>query len=123
MSLEKKRRAVGRGRTGERLAAWLLIFKGYRILERGWRAPVGEIDLIARRGGTLVFVEVKARPELDEAQAAVHPAQQARIVRAAAAFVQSRPALARCVRRFDLIAVAPGRLPRHLADAWRPEPD
>lgn len=109
-----------RGRTGERLAAWWLRLKGYRILARDWRTAVGEVDIVARRGAILVMVEVKARPSLAEAAADVRPRQRGRIARAAAAFQQRRPELAACAVRFDAVLVAPGCRPRHVVDAWRP---
>ncbi len=109
-----------RGRKAERLAAWLLMLKGYRILARRFASPVGEIDLIARRGDLLLFVEVKRRDSLETAAAALRPAQQRRIGRAAEAFLRDRPELAALRLRFDLVLVTPGRLPRHLPDAWRP---
>jgi putative endonuclease len=115
----QRRAAWGRGRSAERIAAWWLRLKGYRILARGLRTPVGEIDLIARRGAVLAIVEVKARPDLDQAGGALLPRQQARIERAAAAFLQREPALAALDLRFDVVLVAPGRLPRHLPNAWR----
>ncbi len=109
-----------RGRNAERLAAWLLTLKGYRILARRFASPVGEIDLIARRGDLLLFVEVKRRDSFESGAAALRPAQRRRISRAAEAFLRDRPQLARLRLRFDLVLVAPGRLPRHLPDAWRP---
>ena len=121
MSAEERRRALGRGRGGERLAAWWLRLKGYRILARGVRSPQGEIDLVARRGRVLALVEVKARPSLAEAGAAVTPRQRGRIERAAAVFLQRRPELAGLDIRFDAVLIAPRRPPRHVADAWRSE--
>jgi len=111
--------AYGRGRRAERVAAWWLRLKGYRILAHGFRVPVGEIDLIARRGRTLALVEVKARPSLDEAREAVSGRQRRRIERAAVSFLQRHPALADCDVRFDVVLLAPGRRPHHLVDAWR----
>jgi putative endonuclease len=57
----KRRRAWRRGRLAESMAAFLLRLKGFRILARGYKVPVGEIDIIARRGRLIAFVEVKAR--------------------------------------------------------------
>lgn len=120
MSRESRRKAWHRGRHGETLAAWWLRFKGYRILARDFRVPVGEIDLIARRGATLAFVEVKARASLDAAAQAISARQRRRIERAALAYLQRHPGLAGFEVRFDAVLVEPGRLPRHLPDAWRP---
>jgi putative endonuclease len=111
------------GRLAEALAALLLRLRGYQILARRYATPVGEIDLVARRGAVLVFVEVKRRARRDDSLAALLPAQQARIARAAEAFLQRAPAaLARCGVRFDLVAVSPWRLPRHVEDVWRGGP-
>jgi putative endonuclease len=95
------------------LAAWRLRFAGYRVVARNYRSPIGEIDLVARRGRTLVFVEIKTRPSLDEAAEAIRVAQQRRIRNA------GHPQFAGYELRFDAVLLAPGRLPRHLPDAWR----
>jgi len=115
--------AARRGRRAEALAAWWLRLKGYRILARGRvtgrGTGAGEIDIIARRGRTVVFVEVKARPTLAMALEAIAPAQRRRIVRAAQTFMARRPELAGCDVRFDAVLVTPGSFPRHISDAWR----
>lgn len=116
----RRRAAYRRGRSAEQAAAWWLRLKGFSILERGFRVPQGEIDLVARRGDLLVFVEVKRRDALDDAAAAIGPRQRERIHRAAEAFLQRHPAMGRCRLRFDAVLLGRGRLPRHLADAWRP---
>lgn len=117
----ERRAAYRRGRTAEAYAAWLLRLKGYRIVARGYRCPVGEVDIIARRGGLLVAVEVKLRPSLAEAAEAVAPRQRQRIVRAMDHFMAHNPTVARCDLRFDAVLLAPRRRPRHIADAWRPD--
>jgi putative endonuclease len=94
---------------------------GWRILARGWRCPSGEIDILARRGGVLAVIEVKSRSEIDIAAAALPPRQRRRIARAAEAFLVSRPHLAHLDLRFDLMLVAPLRVPRHWRGAWRPD--
>lgn len=119
MTKARRRLAYGRGRRAELIAAWWLRLNGYRILARGFRVPVGEIDLVARRGRTIALVEVKARADLETAHAAIGNRQRRRIERAAASFLQRYPALARCDIRFDVVLLAPGRRPRHLTDAWR----
>lgn len=106
------------GRRAEWMASILLWLKGYRILERDFRVPVGEIDIIARRGGTLVFVEVKARRGADAADV-LSPRQRRRISRAAAWYLGGRPELAALTARFDLIILGRGRLPEHRHSAWR----
>lgn len=114
-----RRQVEAWGRAAEHLAAWSLRARGYRILARRFRTPLGEIDLIARRGDLVAFVEVKARGDLEQALQAVGPRQRARTARAAELFLLRHPALSGCTFRFDLMAVRPWRLPHHLADAWR----
>ncbi len=121
MSRETRRKAYGRGQRAEALAAWWLRLKGYRILVRGFRVAAGEIDLIARRGRLIALIEVKARPSLEQARAAILPRQRERIARAAEVFLQRHPELAGLDLRFDVVLLAPGRLPRHLANAWHTE--
>jgi Predicted endonuclease distantly related to archaeal Holliday junction resolvase len=110
--------AEKRGRWGEFLAAALLVLKGYRIL--GWRVKTkaGEIDLIVKSlSGLICFVEVKARPDAAAAAEAVTNRQRGRIVRAGALYLGGKP----LAHRFDVVSVLPGRLPRHIKDAFRPE--
>jgi putative endonuclease len=107
------------GRWAEMLAAWSLRLHGYRVIARRYRTPLGEIDLIVRRGRLLAFVEVKARPDLEQALGALGPRQRERTQRAAELFLLRHPSPAECNLRFDLVAVRPWRLPHHLADAWR----
>lgn len=107
------------GRRGEVLAALLLMAKGYRILGFRLAATQGEIDILAIRRGVLAVVEVKRRATLENALEAVHADQRDRLRRAASAIAAGRPALKGAVIRLDLIALAPGRLPRHIPDAWR----
>ncbi len=118
-STERRRKAERRGRWAESLCLWSLRLRGYRILARDYRVAVGEIDILARRGGTLAAIEVKARPDRASASAAVTPRQRHRIMRAAAHFLSGRPDLARLALRFDVMLVLPGQLPLHLTDAWR----
>jgi len=106
------------GLTAESRAAAYLIAKGYRIAARRFRSPVGEIDIVARRRNSLVFVEVKARAALDDAAEAVTPRQRRRIIAAAEAWLAAHPRDATCDIRFDVVLVAPGRLPRHLPAAF-----
>ena len=119
MSLLARRLAERRGRSAERLCLWVLRLKGWRILARDLKLPVGEIDIIARRGNVLAAIEVKAREELDSAAHAVTPRQRRRIARALAWFLARRPDLARLSPRFDVMLLVPGRLPRHIVAAWR----
>jgi putative endonuclease len=106
------------GISAESRAAAFLVAKGFRILARRWRSPVGEIDIIARRRSLLVFVEVKARERFDDAAWSVTDRQRLRIAAAAEAWL-ARYADSR-IRdiRFDAILVAPGRIPRHITSAF-----
>ena len=117
----KRRRAWQTGLTAEAQSAWLLRLKGYRILAQRLKTPVGEIDLVARRGRLLIFAEVKARPTYAEAAEAVTPRQRQRIEAASQVFVAQNPAFADFGQRFDAILCVPGRWPSHLTDAWRPD--
>jgi putative endonuclease len=96
----------------------LLMAKGYRILGMRLRTPQAEVDLAALRGAVLAIVEVKQRRTLEEALLAVSPAQRERLKRAGRALGarlgRNRPPEV----RLDLVALAPGRWPRHIADAW-----
>jgi putative endonuclease len=107
------------GRRGEVLAALLLMARGYRILGFRLAAPQGEIDILALKGGVLAVVEVKRRSTLETALEAVHAEQRERLRRSAMAIAAGRPALKAATIRLDLVALAPGRLPRHIPDAWK----
>ena len=96
----------------------MLIAKGYRIVARRWKTPLGEIDIIARRRGTLVFVEVKARERADDAAEAVTERTKRRIIAAAELWLAHHPDDAKCDSRFDVILVAPGSMPQHIANAF-----
>ena len=106
------------GLSAESRAAAYLVAKGYRIVARRFRSPVGEIDIVARRRGTLVFVEVKARERLDDAAEAVIVRQQRRIIAAAEAWLAAHPEDANRDIRFDVVLVAPKSLPRHIMAAF-----
>ena len=106
------------GISAESRAAALLIAKGFRILARRWKSPVGEIDIVARRRQLLVFAEVKARNSLDEAAESVNVRQQRRIAAAAEAWLAVNPDDSVRDIRFDAILVAPGKLPRHIPAAF-----
>jgi putative endonuclease len=115
----RRRAAYRRGHAGERLAALRLMLAGYRILARRYRTKVGEIDLIARRGNVVAFVEVKRRAELATGLEAVTPQARIRIRRAAELYLRRNPALAERTLRFDVIVITPWAWPRHIVDAWR----
>ena len=117
---EAARRAAWRlGKRAETLCVWSLRLRGYRILARRVATPMGEIDIVARRGSVLAVIEVKARPTLAEAAESIGPRQQLRIRRAAEAFVGTHPRLADLTVRFDVMLLAPRRWPTHIVDAWR----
>jgi putative endonuclease len=107
------------GRRAEALAALVLMAKGYRILGFRLKTRQAEIDLLAQRRGVLVVVEVKRRTSLEAALEAVTFDQRERLRRAGAAIAASRPSLTGAAVRLDLIALAPGKLPRHIPDAWQ----
>ena len=111
----KRQRAERGGRRAERLAAWWLRLKGWQILAVRVRTPVGEVDLVARRGRTLAFIEVKARASEAAAADALDDYRLRRVARAAEALL---PRYQRDgdVARIDAMFVTPWRLPRHLTN-------
>jgi putative endonuclease len=116
--IERGVRARLAGRRAEWAAALLLMAKGYRILGMRLRTPQAEVDLAAVRGTVLAVVEVKRRRTLEEALLAVSPAQRERLRRAGRALASRLSRNKPVVVRLDLVALAPGRWPRHIADAW-----
>ena len=120
MATDQRQRAERRGRTAEQIAAIWLIAKGYRLLGKRLKTPVGEIDLLLRRGDSLVFVEVKARATLDSGLQALHPRQQQRC-QAAARWLAARHGWPGVVLRHDAVVIRPWALPVHLVAVWRDE--
>ena len=114
--------AFGLGLSAESRAAAYLIAKGYRIAARRFRSPVGEVDIVARRGPELLFVEVKARHRLDDAALSVTPRQQRRIVAAAEAWLADHPDDATREIRFDVILVARSGRTQHITAAFDASP-
>ncbi len=121
-----KRKAYFWGQGAEWLSILALVLKGYRILARRFRCKSGEIDLIARKGDVICFVEVKARKHRQDALYALSLRQQQRIARAAEWYLarhfgagSSNAGEIFC--RFDLMAVEPWRWPTHVKNAWRME--
>lgn len=119
MTKNKKQKAERRGRTAEMLAVLLLRVKGYSILAERFRCSIGEIDIVASKGDTIIFVEVKARESTKLALESINQKQQRRIEAAAEIWLQSETSQNFAVR-FDVITVAPRALPTHMMDAWRP---
>jgi putative endonuclease len=113
-----RQQAERRGRGAETLACWYLRLKGWRILARRARVPGGEVDIVARRGRTLAFVEVKARGSEQAAAFALDRYRLRRVAVAAERLSQ------RYMRdgddvRIDALFIVPGKLPRHLPDVWQ----
>ncbi|TVR09230.1 MAG: YraN family protein [Salinarimonadaceae bacterium] len=113
-----RRLALRRGFLAEWAALLFLMLKGYRPLARRFAAAGGEIDLVMRRGRTVVFVEVKARRALDAAREAIGESKRRRFRRAARAWMARNPWCADWTLRADAVFVAPGRAPAHLVDAF-----
>jgi putative endonuclease len=122
---EHRRQARQRGLWAEILCRCWLRAKGYTIIAQGHvtgrGTGAGEIDIIARRGATVAFIEVKARDTREKALEAVSAGQRYRLAKAAETFLGRHPDLATLSARFDVMVVTPWRWPCHLADAWRPE--
>jgi putative endonuclease len=93
--------------------------KGYRILGLRLKTPQAEIDLLASKGDLVAVIEVKRRANIDAALDSVTPRQRDRLLRAARSIAARRPDLGDAAIRLDLMALAPGRWPRHIRDAWR----
>ena len=110
--------AEKRGRGAETLACWYLRLKGWRILARRARVSGGEVDIVARRGRTLAFIEVKARAT-EQAAAMSLDAWRLRRVVVAAERLSARYLRPGDELRIDAIFVLPGRLPRHLPNVWQ----
>ena len=109
--------AEKRGRQGERIAGWWLRLKGWSILARRARTPAGEVDLIARRGAMVAFIEVKTRASGAALADAIDERRLARVAAAAealaATYLQPGDDM-----RIDVMLLAPGRAPRHLENVW-----
>ncbi|MFN3743915.1 MAG: YraN family protein [Hyphomicrobiaceae bacterium] len=115
--LAERRQRLGRGRRGELAACALLLAKGYRILARRHVTPYGEVDIIAARWDRLAFVEVKRRAALTDAEAALTPAQGARIARAADDWLSRHPAYLDRAIGLDAVLVTGRGWPQHIPNA------
>jgi putative endonuclease len=107
------------GRRSELIAALWLMAKGYRILGFRLKTAQAEIDLLALKRDILAIVEVKRRRDILSALEAVGFDQRERLRRAGRALAAQRPGLTGAAVRLDLMALAPGRLPMHIPDAWK----
>ena len=116
MTASRRQREQG-GRRAETIAAWWLRLKGWTILARRLRIPLGEIDIVARRGRTVAFVEVKARATAAEAALALDEHRLRRVAAAAGALTH-RFAREGDDVRIDAVFIVPRRLPRHMANVW-----
>jgi len=114
---ESRQAAEASGRRGERIAAWWLRLKGWRVLDTRVRTPAGEVDLVARRGNLVAFVEVKTRKSSAELDFAIDERRLSRVA-AAAEILMPRYAEAGDDIRVDVILLAPGTPPRHIENAW-----
>lgn len=113
----KRHRAEQGGRRAERLAAIWLQLKGWKILGRRVRTPVGEVDLVARRGRIVAFVEVKARATAEQAGLALDEWRLQRVAAAAEALAHRYTRTGDDIR-LDAIFIVPRRLPRHMVNIW-----
>ena len=111
-------KALRRGRFSENLAALSLILRGYRILAMRYRVKAGEIDIIARKGDLVSFVEVKARATAADSVFAVAGPTQSRIRNASLYWLQTQKDAGRLSWSYDIVAVRPWRWPEHFRDAF-----
>ncbi|MFA4995077.1 MAG: YraN family protein [Bdellovibrionales bacterium] len=106
------------GLAAERMCRLALRLKFYRILAQRYKTPVGEIDIVAARGNTVVAIEVKARATRDAAVESIFPQQQARIANALQHFIMCAPRYANANLRFDVMLATPWHWPVHIKNAW-----
>ncbi len=112
-----------RGHFAEKIAMLFLMGKGYRPIclnyTVGRGTGAGEVDLIMKRGNTLIFVEVKYRSTLAKALEAITPENQMRVARTSAVFLARNPRYQYCQIRYDAVVMSPRRWPKHIPGAWR----
>ena len=118
MTDSRKNKSYRFGLWAELYTAVRFMIKGYRIQAWRYKTPVGEIDLIVRRGDVIAFVEVKARRDLSTALQALTPSMKNRITRGAQFYLAQHPAVSAMAMRFDFVAVAWPLYYRHLDNAW-----
>ena len=117
-STDERRRRYRRGHLAEYAAAAVLIAKGYRVLARRHRTPLGEIDLIVHGHGRIVFVEVKQRATAGDLEAAISEHQIFRVRNAADLWLGRNAGYREHRIGFDLMLVVPWQLPLHFVDAF-----
>ena len=118
MAENARLKAYHRGHRAEWLAALSMVLKGFRIVARRYKTPVGEVDLIVRKRNLVVFIEVKARPDTQSALDSISRSAQRRIEAAGEWWITKQKDGARLSWRFDVIAVSPWRWPVHFEDVW-----
>ena len=114
----KRIRAERLGRWSEYRAALALLIKGYRIVALRYKTKAGEVDIIARRGDLVIFVEVKARKDLRAGVDAVSYTAERRIENAADHWLRRQSDATRLSLRHDIIVVRPWRWPTHFEGAF-----
>ncbi len=114
----KRKQAERKGRRAEWVAVVFLTLSGYSVVARRFKVKSGEIDIIAKRGSLIAFIEVKARSSLEEAITAVTPRNRRRIEAAGRSFISRYPRFSECALRYDICAAAPWRF-RWWKNAWR----
>jgi putative endonuclease len=125
MSLRSRQRSYRYGLAAEKIAAWYLRCKGYRILAHRHLGRFGEIDLIAKRADTIAIIEVKARQNITQCHFSIDGKKQHRLIQAAQEWssmprkVTGLNNMHDCNIRFDVIWIVPWAIPQHIKDAWR----
>lgn len=115
----KRKKAETKGRIAEQIAQIILTLKGYAIIESRFKCPFGEIDIIAKRGKIIAFIEVKARQTHEIGILAINANNRKRILAAADYYCMRNSWTNSCARRFDGFIFAKGRFPKHMKDAFR----
>ena len=115
----KRQVAERNGRDGEARAACWLRAKGWHILDQRVKTKAGEIDLVAKRGNIVAFIEVKWRSKRAELDNAIDERRLARVAAATESVAHHYAANGEDIR-VDVILLAPGAFPRHIANAWQP---
>lgn len=116
---ESKKASWKKGLWAEYLCMWILRLKGHHILAHRYKTKVGEIDIVARKGNTLLFIEIKARPTLETGLTCITGKQRQRIQHAAEIFLSRNRKKDFNQIRFDVMVAVPWQFPYHLKDAWR----